>query len=119
MCEKDLAAFGNQAGPRPARAGKDMFPDQTGMISPGQLPLPHGASTFSEVAQAPLTGHYHILPEGTQLPEGLGVVADGSDIMPGSPRPPGHHTIYPTRLMSMDEFNQLYQNLPWQYGGKK
>jgi hypothetical protein len=77
------------------------------MALPGELPLPHGASAFSSAAQAPLTGHYHILPEGTRLPEGLGVIADGSDVVPGSTHSPGHYTIYPTRPMSIDEFNQL------------
>lgn len=77
-----------------------------------------GASAFGDVNQAPLAGHYHTLPAGTPLPNGLGLIADGSDIYQSSRRGPTHHTIYPTRDMSFDEFSRLYQSLPWQYGGK-
>ena len=118
-CDENLAAFGNRDGPRLARKGKDVFPDETGAIKSGQLPLPHGISTFSTLVEAPLTGHYHILPKGTELPDGLGVIADGADVIPTSQHPAGHHTIYPTRAMNLDEFNRLIQSLPWTYGGKK
>jgi RHS repeat-associated protein len=115
----DLYAFGNASGPRAPRAGKDVFPDGAGLIGPEAPPFPHGASTFGDVAQAPLTGHYHRLPGGTQLPDGLGVVADGLDVNPLSSMPPTHHTIYPNRQMPYDEFVVLYEQLPWQYVGKK
>ena len=49
------------------------------------LPLPTGASTVKDVNKAPLTGDYHLLPGGTKLPNGLGVVADGKDVIPSSP----------------------------------
>lgn len=115
----DLFAFGNRDGPRPPRDGIDIFPDASGMISSQSPPLPHGASTFADVSQAPLTGQYHRLPAGTQLPEGLNVVADGVDVIPNSPHPSTHHTIYPSRTMLSDEFVQLYNDLPWEYAGKK
>ena len=31
---------------------------------------------------------------------------------------PGHSTVYPTRDMTPDEFNDLFNSLPWEYGGK-
>jgi len=31
----------------------------------------------------------------------------------------GHSTIYPTRDMTVDEFNGLYQSMPWEKGEKK
>jgi RHS repeat-associated protein len=115
----DLSAFGNKNAPRAPRAGKDVFPDADGNVGPEAPPLPKGASTFSDPNQAPLTGHHHTLPAGTQLPEGLGVVADGNGVVPNSPHPAGHHTIYPTVSMPYDSFVNLFNGLPWQYGGKK
>lgn len=53
-----------------------------------------------------------MLPAGTQMPDGL-------DVIPNSPHGVGHHTIFPTRAMTVNEFNELYKSLPWQYGGKK
>ncbi|MBA3462800.1 MAG: hypothetical protein H0T46_22785 [Deltaproteobacteria bacterium] len=78
---------------------------------------PSGASTFGDVNQAPLTGHYHQIPEGTPMPEGVSVRADGVDV--GGPYPPTHHTIYPNRTMPFSEFVEKFMNLPWVYGGKK
>ncbi|RKH68732.1 RHS repeat-associated core domain-containing protein [Corallococcus aberystwythensis] len=115
-----IFAFGNKAGPRPPRVGRDVFPNAEGVI-PGQsgADLPHGASTFGDPAQAPLTGPYHCLSAGTCLPDGLGIKADGVDVLPGSPHPPTHFTIFPTRDMSADEFSKLFSELPWEYVGKK
>ena len=31
-------------------------------------PLPHGASNFTSGIEAPLNGHFHMLPAGTELP---------------------------------------------------
>lgn len=31
----------------------------------------------------------------------------------------GHSTIYPTRDITVDEFNELYQSMPWKPIGKK
>jgi hypothetical protein len=115
----DLYAFGNQAGPRPPRAGGDIVPNASGMVGPEYPPLPNGASTFSDPNVAPLTGHYHKLPGGTQLPDGLRVIPDGIDVNPASFHPPTHHTIYPSQQMPFDDFVTLFKNLPWQYVGKK
>lgn len=54
-----------------------------------------------------LNGNYRGLPSGTQLPEGLGFIQDGKY----------HGTIFPTRDMTVDEFNTLYNSLLWFYGG--
>jgi len=64
-----------------------------------------------------LQGHYHILPEEVKMPDGLGIKHDGGD-MPGGYMSPGHSTIYPTKDMTVDEFNDLFNSLPWEYGGK-
>ena len=45
----------------------------------------------------------------TKLPEGLAVKADGVDV--GGTRAKGHHTIYNTRDMSLDEFNAKLKEL--------
>jgi RHS repeat-associated protein len=114
----DLHAFGNRTAPRDPRPDPDME------IVDGQFvaqapPLPRGASTFGDPQQAPLSGQYHRLPAGTELPDGFAVVADGSDVVPNSPHPPTHHTIYPTRDMPPDEFQQGFRDLPWEHAGKK
>ena len=119
-----MYAFGNKTSPRAPRPGdvnlSDPNPTQ---IIPGQRPsateLPHGASTFGNPAEAPLTGHYWKLPEGTDLPAGMGVMADGSDIINGSPMRPTHHTLYNTEDMTFDDFIQNFLNLAWEYVGKK
>jgi hypothetical protein len=75
-----------------------------------------GASTFTDPKAAPLTGQYHVLPEGTELPDGLGVHADGEDV--GGNAPYGHRTIYPTAPMTFSQFQELFNGLPWQWVGK-
>jgi hypothetical protein len=52
------------------------------------------------------------------MPPGLGVRADGSDVVSGSPHPPTHHTIYPTQPMSPEELTDKFRNLPWGHAGK-
>ena len=73
---------------------------------------------MNDVTNAPLTGHYYQLDAGTELPDGLGIIQEGCDIFPDSPHGPGHSTIYPTKPMTVEEFNDLYKSLPWKYGGK-
>jgi hypothetical protein len=71
---------------------------------------------FGDPTQAPHCGHYHTLPAGTELPEGLSVVADGADV--GGSHAPTHHMLSPAREMTPAEFIDLFNALPWQYGGK-
>ena len=93
----------------------DLVVDPSGEVHPTSPPT--GASTFGDPRQAPLTGHYHRVPAGTVLPEGIGVVADGVDV--GGPHLPTHHTVFPTRTMRFSEFVEKFLNLPWEYAGKK
>jgi RHS repeat-associated protein len=117
---EDLYAFGNATEPKGARLS-DLgvsSPDETvGPYSPtsaaDEIP---GASTTTDPAGSGLTGNYHRLPAGTDLPDGLGVHADGSDV--GGLGPAGHRTIYPTAPMSYDEFQGLFKGLPWEWAGK-
>ncbi|TYW74520.1 hypothetical protein FCG29_024095, partial [Escherichia coli] len=113
-------AFGNKSKPRAPRPGKDIDVDANGMVKSqaGEL-LPQGASTTLDPNKSPLSGHYHTIPEGSPLPDGLGIKLDGRDVIPGSPHAAGHATIYPTRDMSMTEFQRLFDSIPWEYGGKK
>lgn len=117
---RDLHAFGNRSRPRPPRALGDFhLASEEEPVAPGELPLPSGASTFADPARAPLDGHYHVLPAGTALPEGLAVVEDGPEVVPESPYEPTHHTIYATRVMPYTEFRDKFLSLPWRYVGKK
>lgn len=117
--DKDLYAFGNKTGPRSPRVGTDVTPGIGGVLSPQTPPFPNGVSVFADPLNAPLTGHYHRLPAGTELPTGLDVVADGLDVSPASPHPATHHTIFNTSEMTLERFAELFSNLDWQYGGKK
>ncbi|MEJ3741947.1 LamG-like jellyroll fold domain-containing protein [Actinomycetes bacterium KLBMP 9797] len=105
-----LHAFGK---PREPRLGQDFVVGDDGLVVPQSGPLPRGASTFGDPEKAPLSGAYHSIPEGTELPEGLAVVADGVDVIPNSPHPETHHSIYPTRPMMPEEFIDGFNNLPW------
>lgn len=115
----DLYAFGPRStGPRPI-AGRDVFPDREGKLAPERLPFPNGQSAFSDPVAAPVSGHYFRLPAGTRLPEGLRVIADGSEVQLASPWPPGHHTLYNAKEVSFEAFVHMIGDLPWQYVGKK
>jgi hypothetical protein len=119
----DVYAFGNAHEPRPPRITDlkpgqlpDLPVDAEGMVDPA-AGEPCGASTFGDPSMAPLSGHYHRLPAQTQLPDGLGIIADGVDV--GGNLPPTHYTLVPTRRMTPEEYLQLYRRLPWHYAGKR
>jgi RHS repeat-associated protein len=117
----DLHANGNATRPRPPRIEghntkpgqtPDLVPDADGKVGPH---TPGGASTFGDPAQSGLqSGKWHKLPAGTELPDGLEVKPDGIDVDPTSTHPPTHHTIYPTKEMTPQEFEDLYNGLPWE-----
>jgi hypothetical protein len=44
------------------------------------------------------------------------VQADGEDV--GGQAPWDHRTVYPTVGMPFERFQQLFQNLPWEYEGR-
>ncbi len=51
------------------------------------------------------------------LPDGVGAIEDGADV--GGTNPVGHITLYPTRVMSAQEFNQLLNEGGWENIGEK
>jgi hypothetical protein len=99
----DLFRMGNSSGPklvteRAPRIGVDIYPDENGMIAPGQ-----GESSTFERMNKP--AKWWQLPAGTQLPDGLQVRNDT----------PGHWLIEPSRSMSVEEFRQLLLQITgWQ-----
>lgn len=58
-----------------------------------------------------------VIPKGTLMPQGMGVLRDGVDV--GGLQPPTHATIFPTKPMAQEAFIQRFLDLPWVYGGKK
>ena len=116
----DLYAFGKSSKPRNARAVKDFgVTENSDTVKAQTSPFPKGGSTVLDVNNSSFTGHYHKLPRGTVLPDGLGVIADGIDVNAQSTHGKGHHTIFPTVDMSVDNFTDLHQSLPWSHSGKK
>ncbi|WP_120197630.1 RHS repeat-associated core domain-containing protein [Lacrimispora algidixylanolytica] len=115
----DTYVFGNATKPGDARPGKD-FGVESGsdVVNAQSPPLPKGKSVCADPYDTPLTGTIYKVPEGTKLPEGLSIVYDGKDKVPGG-HAIGHSTIYPTRDITVDEFNGLYQSMPWEKGEKK
>jgi RHS repeat-associated protein len=112
---EDIYAFGNASGPkggRPSDFGKENTSDEIGPY-PDAGGKYSGASTLTKpgLDRTPLSGKYHKLPAGTQLPEGLGFHADGKDV--GGSMSYGHRTIYPTESMSFRDFNDKVKGLPW------
>ncbi len=109
-------------GPR-VRPGKDIDVDADGFVNgPTAEQLKsldvQGLSTFDSVENASRIGlKGQVRTPAGPLPDGLGVVADGRGV--GGPRALGHHTIYPTRRMSFDEYVGLIQGMNWQNIGKK
>jgi len=100
----DIHAFGNASGPQAPRAGVDFEVGPDGMVVPQSGPLPVGASTFADPSQSGLAGIHHSIPAGTEMPPGFGIVADGVDVVPGSPHAATHHTIFPTQPMRLEQF---------------
>lgn len=109
-----LYAFGNSKNPRAPRQNRDILVEED-RVKPTKPPT--GTSTFADIQYASLTGHYYQLEEGTILPEGLAVVADGKDV--GGTHSPTHHTIYPSREMPWEEFVEKVLSCGWVYAGKK
>jgi hypothetical protein len=115
---ENLHAFGNTTQPRGARTGDFSVTTGDSIVGRNSGNLPQGQSLTNNPQATGLTGHYHTLPSGTPLPDGIGIIADGRNVIPGSPRAPGHYTMFPTREMTLNEFNGLFHSLPWQYGGR-
>ncbi|KVC61635.1 hypothetical protein WI72_12130 [Burkholderia ubonensis] len=119
----DLYAFGNASGPREPRIqgvntkpgqNADLIADAAGMVGPT---TEGGASTFGDVNKAPISGTYHKLPAGSELPDGIEVVADGKDV--GGSHAVTHHTVCPSKRMSGQIFVEKFKNMPWIKAGKK
>ncbi len=99
----DLFRMGHSAGlklvtERAPRVGVDIFPDEQGMVYPGQ----GGSSTF-ETMNKPVK--WWKLPAETQLPDGLQARNDTA----------GHWPIEPAQPMTVEEFRHLLLQLTeWQ-----
>ncbi len=98
---KDLYRGGNASGPRldNVRIGKDVFPNDQGLIGPSYLGPqgePPGISTFESPKGAK---NWWKLPGGTELPSGLSLINDHGD----------HWTLGPAWDMTEQTFKDLLQ----------
>jgi hypothetical protein len=117
-----LVSFGNSTKPADVRVPQDITVDANGDVNPPPQPVTAtsnvpGKSLYGDPAQAPLTGWWWWIPGNPTLPSGIAIIADGSDV--GGTQPPTHHTLYPTIVMSLGDFNQKYLSLGWMKGQKK
>jgi uncharacterized protein RhaS with RHS repeats len=114
-----LVLAGNASGPSPARNPQDIIPDSNGVIkSQAGLDNPLGKSSFDtpeNMANILKDTNVHEI-KSANLPEGLGIKADGVDV--GGTRAKGHHTIFPTRDMTFDEFNSKLSQIETKKIGK-
>jgi hypothetical protein len=114
----DIYRFGNATGGiAPLRLGEDYDLNSRGRIDPQSF-NPNftykGASAFRNPYTTKLTGVVYRIPlQQVVLADDLGVVEDGNDVIPNSPRQAGHHTIFNTVELSPDEFEQRLRALPW------
>ena len=117
-----LVIVKNRGGARPQQDFKvESFDDIVGpeIADPENGVFPKGASNVTNPNNSTLSGQYHSIPQGTELPFGLDIIADGSDLYRNSPHAQGHYTVFPTREMTVSEFNDLYKSFPWVHRGKK
>jgi len=136
--DRDLFAFGGKkpvfdeegnliegGAPRPPRLDRDLKvggpDDPVGPFDPqAATDEVHGGSTFISVQDGQnigMDGQVFRLPEGTELPPGYGVHADGADV--GGGQPSGHRTIYPTQQMPAGDFQSGYgsTDFGWEWYG--
>ena len=118
--EYDLYAAGRNGGNpsgRPKDFGLDSDVPTSTVVNGSMKPDNNnfefgGASSFQtleELCSKLKNVKAFLLPEGTVLPDGLGLKQD----VPG-----GHNTLYPTIIMSLDDFYNLVRSLPWKFLGK-
>ena len=89
------------------------------LVGPSNPPNPSGGSTWASPDEMPVTGNIWKLPEGTNLPEGLGLFPDGVNYNLGGDQPAWHNTILPTESMTFYEFKCIFNTLPWEWHGKR
>ncbi|WP_405009075.1 polymorphic toxin-type HINT domain-containing protein [Kitasatospora sp. NBC_01539] len=117
---EDRCFFAGAAKARP----DDLPVDADGNIHP---PTPedlanlnvHGKSAYSSVddlVSARLSAGQQIR-SFSELPDGVGSIADGVNV--GGTMPAGHVTLYPTRVMTRGEFDQLLTDGGWNNIGQK
>lgn len=125
-----LYAFGNdpinntseKKYPSPPRivpygeSGGDIALNENGMVPvqnyvkfKGIWPLGKSLSNIREPVTP--TGPRYILPAGSKIPEGIGLVRDGKDV--GGPQPEGHYTFYPLHDMTPEDFIEKFRSFNW------
>jgi hypothetical protein len=111
-------SFFVDANNKPGPTGtQDIYPDSNGIIKAQTQEWPNGMSTFNNPNQFKPGSNVYKLPQGSPLPPGISVKADGSTV--GGPQPEGHYTIYNSISMSTQVFqNSTTVQLNWTFFGK-
>ncbi len=113
---EDLYSVGNKNAPKGGRPKDFGLSENSDIIQPSDAKFPPGASNANSIENLRVGGSVWKLPAGTDLPEGLAYSADGSDIEDGI-MSSGHRTLYPTQPMTVGQFINLVQSLPWEWTG--
>jgi hypothetical protein len=124
---EDLYAWGGSKDdgfprpPRPKDFGVESLDETVGPYDPtAPTDEVRGGSTYATVEQGQaegLTRQVFRLPEGSELPPGMAVHADGRDA--GGAEPDGHRTLYPTDKTPLGEFRSSWSHeLSWVHHGK-
>jgi hypothetical protein len=115
-----LVFAGNSTNPKPLRVPQDVTPDENGIIkSQIGVKWPQGKSSFDTIenmAKVLKDTTVHETIGDVVMPDGLTIKADGIDV--GGPMSQGHHTIYNTQDMNINEFNNKLSQIETQPIGK-
>jgi RHS repeat-associated protein len=99
----DVFRSGNAQGPYQIRVPRDITPDVAGNVGP--TTPPSGLSVSQGIDNVATRGRVWVLPGQAQMPSGLSITPDEP--------PPGHMVIGPTSTMSLEDFLNLLNALPW------
>ncbi len=116
-----IVLAGNATSPSTVRPGRDVIVDENGIIkSQAGVERPMGKSAFDtpeNMGNVLSDTHVHQVNPTATLPEGLAIKFDGKDVE-GGYMSKGHRTIYNTRDMTPEEFDNKTKGMESERIGK-